>query len=214
MQSRFYVKVSNITANYQDQRGKFIVLLRAQLGAADTTVFVRLLDGYTSGADTLRAQDKVKITSTAWKLYSLCTVSIPPLYGLASQKLIQSFRLVLQASRTEGAGDLNADQFILIPVSEGAIHVNSMGIEQYHATYIETRPEDTVSGWTYSDAARTTVSQPVSPETQGPYGFSLPVGQGSTVCAGQRATAHDEGDKVLIYYDTVHRWRTLRGADS
>ena len=214
--SRFYVKVSDVTANYSDQRGQFIVLMRAKLSAADTTTRVRLLDGYSTTASNLRWQDRVVIDDTAWKLYSLGTVQIPPTVGLSTMNVFRSYRLCLQAERTAGAGNLRCDKFILIPIGEGALYASNMAMTtSSYAGRVLMRPDNSLSGLTYSDFPNyTNIIASIAPRPQGPYGYTLPVGAGITVFAGQRAASHDETDTVGLYYWTLRRWRTLRGADT
>ena len=212
MASRFYVKVSDITANYSDQRGQFIVLMRAQLSAGATTTRVRLLDGYSTTASNLRWQDRVVIDDTAWRLYALGTVQIPPLSGLTTDNMFRAYRLYIQAERTAGAGSLVCDKFILIPIGEGALYASNVAMaSSVYKGRIQTTPQGTNSGWTYSDAAYTTIVSSMAVRPQGPYGFTLPVGAGVTVFAGQRAASHDETDTASFYYQTLRRWRTLRG---
>ena len=216
LQSRFYVKVSDVTANYSDQRGQFIVLMRAQTSAAATTTRVRLLDGYSATASNLRWQDRVVIDDTAWRLYVLGTVQIPPAVGLSTMNVFRSYRLCIQAERTAGAGSLRCDKFILIPIGEGALYTSNMGmLTNDYAARILMRPDGSLSGLTYSDfPTYTNIIASIAPRPQGPYGYTLPVGTGTTVFAGQRATLHDETDTAGLYYWAMRRWRTLRGADT
>jgi len=215
LQSRFYVKVSDVTANYSDQRGQFIVLMRAQLSAGATTTRVRLLDGYSTTASNLRWQDRVVIDDTAWRLYALGTVQIPPLSGLTTDNMFRAYRLCIQAERTAGAGSLRCDKFILIPIGEGALYASNIAMtSSVYVGRLRTTPQGSNSGWTYSDIAYTTIASSMAVRPQGPYGYTLPVGAGITVFAGQRAASHDETDTVGLAYWTLRRWRTLRGADT
>ena len=215
MASRFYVKTSDITVNYSDQRGQFIVLMRAQLSAGSTTTRVRLLDGYSTTVSNLRRQNRVVIDSTEWKLYSLGTIQIPPLAGLTTSDMFKSYGLLLQAERTAGAGSLRCDKFILIPISEGALYASNVAMTtSNHVGRIRITPDGTVNGRTYSDAACTDIIMSMAPRPQGPYSFTLPVNNGLAVFAGQGATSHVEADHVELTFYWLHRWRTLRGEDS
>lgn len=214
MASRFYVKISDVTANYSDQRGQFIVLLRAQLSAGSTTTRVRLLDGYSTSESELRRQDRVAVDDTNWKLYSLGTIQIPPLVGMTTENMFRSYRLLIQAERTSGAGNLRCDKFILIPISEGALYVSNVSMDS--STYkgrIHVVPEENVSGWAYSDANATIIAASMAPRPQGVYGFSLPIGAGYTIFAGQDATSHDDTATASLTINRSERWRTLRGND-
>ena len=216
MASRFYVQISDVTANYSDQRGQFIVLMRAQLSAGATTTRVRLLDGYSTTASNLRRQDRVVIDSTEWKLYPLGTVQIPPLAGLTTLDMFKSYRLLIQAERTSGAGFLRCDSFILIPIGEGAIYVsNIQNTTNDHRTEIIVSPDGNLSGWTLAESTAT-ITNSISPRPQGPYGYTLPVGSGFAIFTGQSATAHSSfaGVTFACGINMIERWRTLRGADT
>ena len=216
LQSRFYVKVSDITTDYSDQRGQFIVLMRAQLTAPNTTTRVRLFDGYASTASDLRRQDRVVINDQAWKLYSLGTVQIPPLTEwTAAYDMLRSYRLCIQAERTTGAGSLRCDRFFLIPISEGAIYLSNVNLTtvDYHGI-VQTKPDGAMNGYTFSDNAHTDVVSTMAPRPQGPYSFTMPIGAGVTVFAGQRADQHVDTDTLTTSFYELQRWRTLRGADT
>jgi len=216
MASRFYVEVSDVTVNYSDQRGQFIVLMRAQLSAGATTTRVRLLDGYSTTASDLRWQDRVVIDDTAWKLYPLGTVQIPPLAGcLTAYDMLKSYRLCIQAERTAGAGDLRCDRFFLIPISEGAIYLSNVNLTtvNYHGI-VQTKPDGTLNACTFSDNAHTAIVSAMAPRPQGPYSFTMPVGAGVTVFTGQRADQHVDTDTLTTSFYEIERWRTLRGADT
>ena len=216
MASRFNVKVSDITTDYSDQRGQFIVLLRAQLSAGATTTRVRLLDGYSTTTSELRRQDRVVIDDTNWKLYPLGTIQIPPLTEWsASYDMLKSYSLCLQAERTAGAGSLRCDRFFLIPISEGAIYLSNVNLTtvNYHGI-VQTKPDGAMNGYTFSDNAHTDVVSTMAPRPQGPYGFTIPVGAGVTVFTGQRADQHVDADTLTTSFYELQRWRTLRGADT
>jgi hypothetical protein len=223
MQTRFYIKTSDVVAGAKtgDQRGEFVVLLRAQLSSNATTCYVRLLDGYSSTDSNLRQQDRVKITSTSWLLYPLGTISIPPSRGIdilgstydPDSGLMDDFRMAIQAQRVAGGtATLNFDYLLLVPITEGGIYVGDLGLESEQTLYIYTRPEDTVAAWTFTSGYGTTF-EAVAPAPAGSCGYSMPVGAPYVVCAGQRATLHDATDTIKLHSYVYERWRSLRGAD-
>lgn len=213
MQSRFYIKTSDVTAtNYEEQRGQFIVLMRAQI-TSTTTCRVRLLDGYASSDAELRRQDRVTIEDTDWRLYALGTVQIPPMNtrGTIYDYTLQSYRLCLQAERVSGTGNLRCDNFILIPIGESAIYVSDASISSNESGRICIAPEETIHGYVYN-SGNITGTMTVRP--QGPYGYVFPVAASYIVFAGQSTGAHVKTTTATIGFNHIlPRWRTLRGGD-
>ena len=222
MLTRNYISIANVTSDESDQRGNFIVLLRAQLSAASTTCNVRLADGYETLIDQCRIQDRVKIDSddfdavgTDWRLYSLGTIQIPPLAGRASDNLLEGYRMRIQAERTTGAGSLRMDKLILIPYGEGGLYGTNAWTSHTSPGRIYERPDGTVNGWAYHNAAYDYATYSMALRPQGPYGFTMPVGAGRVVFAGQLdgKCIEDASIDIDFTYTALPRWRTLRGSD-
>ena len=206
---RIQTSLQNATTDYEDQRGSYIVLLRAKVGA-DTTCHVRLKDGflYTSA---IRAHQRVKITSTDWFLHALGTVDIPPSRGILTADFLRQYGFEIHASRTAGdTGYLYMDCLILIPCAEGSLHVTGSAVKYWLG---DTRPatitmtaDGKIDGWSYQD------NLPRATLTVEPNEYALPVvGAVSVVLAGQRETEHDLDDYVNLGLFAYERWRTLRG---
>lgn len=201
----------SVTSDYGDQRGEFVVLLRAKVGA-DTVCHVRLKDGFVH-TSALRAHSRVKIDSTSWYLHALGTVNIPPSRGIIEANFLRQYGFELHASRTSGSNNLDMDCFILIPRAEGFIHVSGGSVMyllgDMKPIVVRMHPNGETDGWWY------TANMPyasVTVEPQGPQGYTLPVGAGALVLAGQRETEHALTDYVTVLLSTHNRYRTLRGA--
>ena len=206
---RIQIALQSATTDYADQRGSFIVLLRAKVDAG-TTCHVRLKDGFLYTA-AIRAQQRVKITSTDWFLHALGTVDIPPSHGLLAADFLRQYGFEIHASRTSDSGYLDMDCLILIPRTEGSLHVTGAAVTYFlgdlrPATIMMTA-DGKVDGWWYqSNLPRATLA--VEPDK-----YALPVGDGAVVIAGQRETEHDLDDGVNLSLSFYRRWRTLRGSE-
>lgn len=195
------------TSDYADQRGEYVVLLRAKVGA-DTTCHVRLKDGFVH-TSALRAHSRVKIDSTSWLLHPLGTITIPPSRGIVRADFLRQYGFELYASRTSGSNDLDMDCFVLIPRSEGFIHVSGGGVKYVlgdtKPIVVCVHPNNETDGWWY------TLNMPYSSVTVEPEGYTLPVGAGALILAGQRETEHALTDYVTVQLSSYNCYRTLRG---
>ena len=206
---RIQASLQSATTDYEDQRGSYTVLLRAKVDAS-TTCHARLKDGflYTSA---IRAQQRVKITSTSWFLYALGTVDIPPSRGILTANFLRQYGFEIYASRTAGSGDLHMDCFILIPRAEGSLHVAGAAVTyslgDLRPATVTMTADGRTDGWSYQS------NLPIATLTVEPDRYALPVGDGSVIIAGQRETEHDLNDGVNLSLSFYRRWRTLRGAE-
>ena len=206
---RVTIKLDDVTANEADQRGSFIVLLRAKVGAS-TVGRARLLDSL-SGASDWRTQSRVVIDSTSWYLYEMGTVDMPPVKNAyIPESFLQDYALRIEAERVSGSNDLDLDCLILIPKAEGAIHVSG-GEVVFAPTFSEmaitVHPNGMVTGTSYVGSVQNAKADP------SPIKFGIPVGAGRLVVAGQRLASSDKADLVNVQSWFFPRWRTLRGAE-
>lgn len=199
----------NHTSDYADQRGEYIVLLRAKVGAS-TVCHVRLKDGFVH-TSALRAQPRVKVDSTSWYLYPLGTITIPPSRGIVEANFLRQYGFDLYASRESGSNDLDIDCFILIPRAEGFIHVSGGGVKYVlgdaRPIVVRVHPDDEMDGWWY------TLNMPYASVVVEPENYALPLTTDtfSVILAGQRETSHDLDDYVYLVLFTYEHWRTLKG---
>ena len=212
MNTRITLTTDDITVNYDDQRGAYIILLRAKVTSGEWRV--RLQDGPEGAADaTWRTQDRVSIDSTNWFIHELGTVRLPPQRWRVAECL-QKYAMRVQAELVSGTGDLHLDALSLIPYAEGAIHlyINGTGVQysggDLDPAKVRTYPNEDVEGWWYD------ASVPAASIDVQALNWGLPVGDwGYTVATAQRADSHTLTDDVDMYLYLFPRWRTLRGAD-
>lgn len=196
-------------SNYNDQRGQFLVLLRAKLSAAGT-VRVRLADGFTSNASP-RAQGRVVITDTAYLYYPLGTVQIPsPGRLFAGTNSMKDYTLYIQAERTSGSASLYIDGLTLIPKNEGFVYAEN-GAVQFVASderplQVYHRPDGGVDSVNYFGGLELNVGVP---QVMG----GIPPGTGIVVLAGQRQTVSFTNETINLTLQYYERWATLRGAE-
>jgi len=208
--TRFTVEVEDVTANYGDQGGTFAVLLRTKVGS-NTTCRVRLLDGFSSASD-WRTQSRVVVDAENWFMYALGTVTIPPArinYSISSY--LSKYALRLQAERVSGSGSLLCDCFVLVPMSEGFVHVTG-GATQYVAaddrpSIVKYFPNGDVTG------VALTGGVPVCSLSVDMQRFGLPVGVGTLYLVAQRSTQQILSDTLTVVIDYGERWLMLRGSE-
>jgi len=211
MATRLTIELEDVTSNYTDQRGEFIVLLAAHVTNGTTTCHVRLKDGYSgASAANWRVQDRVRIhQQTSGYLFSLGTVKIPPMmHDRSTSAVFRKFALRIDAEQTAGTGYLVMDRLILIPFSEGALHIDGAAITNANNLYIETSADGIVSGWQWSG------SEPSTTVTVEPLNYGLPIGvEPRVVFAGQTATTFYPTATASVSIQQYYpRWRTLRGS--
>ena len=209
--TRVTVSIENVTANSDDQRGVFAVLCRAKVDAS-TTCRMRLLDGFIAAPiEYWRTRDRVVVSANDWFMFPLGTVTIPPALGFTSADVLDSFALRIQAERTSGSGSLLLDALVLVPMSEGFIHVKG-SLTTYvagdtRAAEIKHFPDGSMYGKSYfSGRPRSTLE--VEPQNYG-----LPVGNGTLYLVAQEEAEHVLANTLDMSIDYVPRWSLFRGAE-
>lgn len=204
--NRVKCKVSDVTANYSDQRGRFTVLLRAKLSAAGT-VRVRLRDGLYSSSGQ-RVQSRAVITSTSWKFYELGTTQLPPAGRLfEGSDSLDNVSIGVDAELVSGSCNLEMDCLVLIPIEEGWMQVSDGYADPDKPIYVTQHPNGEVLALNMS-ASTTAYSQAIGRVYGG-----LPVGTtGQLVAAAQRAGSSDLADTLEIVIKAYKRWAGLKGA--
>jgi len=216
MNTRVGLLLSDVTTAYEDNLGRFLILLRAQCSGT-RNYQVRAMTGV-GGA--IQYHQRVLVDSTSWVLYPLGYVDIPPERFLTlGSSYIQDFAIFLQSKAgATGSGNLSFNRLYMIPVREGFLH--GKGTNIYYSggsdypTYIECTPEERYSGVTFTAA--------VSPRTGYLRGaldfevsnFFLPAENNvAAVFAGQEESAHSTSDGIALDLTYYPRWLTLRGND-
>lgn len=112
-------------SNPADQRGTYSVLLRAKM--SDTSIArARIGYSFSAGAGPLSPiyRSRQIISGTAYKLYEMGKVSIPP-FRIPNADTLTNFSIELDVERLSGSGAFDADCFILIPTDEGFVKLTS-----------------------------------------------------------------------------------------
>lgn len=200
-------------ANNEHQRGRFLVLLRAKVGAS-TSARVRLSSGM-SGASLWNTQKRVVVSSTDWLLYPMGEVVLPPSAFNdfeGTTIAMDSAALRLEAERASGGNSLYLDCMILIPVDEGFAHFSGLDVQTdlSYGGFISQEADGRLLSYSLSNGAVNGI-----PDTSGthPGSFYAPVGASSLIVAGQRSASSVLADHCDLYVGYVPRWAMLRGAE-
>lgn len=207
MLPRVTIETNDVTANEEDQRGSFIVLLRARLSNGSTTCRARLMMGMASGASWL-GLGRVTISGTSWRLYNMGRVNLPS-FGFYSLADLFYSAIRIEAERVSGSGNLDMDCLTLIPDNEGHFYANGLQVTYTPQTngVINQRPNDSVVSVTY-DALINPIAISEAQVHRG-----VPVGNGVAVVAGQRSGESNLNDSVNLFFSLYPRWATLRGTE-
>jgi len=218
MERRATIRVTDVTASPNEQRGRYTALMRAKLASGATGSFrVRLADGYYTTLGTgqsFAVRGRVAVTSTAWHYYELGEVRIPsPNELVGGTDFLSNYALGIDAERIGGAGSLEMDCLILIPVGEGFVYASTganVGVE-YSAgdtrpLCVHVRPTGKV------DSVWMAGSMPVA-VGQAKVNDGLPVGDVRAVLAAERYDGSVKGDTNTVIAYVYHRWNSLRGAE-
>lgn len=205
-------------SNYNDQRGRFLVLLRAKVSDSGVICRVRLLDGLASSAS-FRTQDRIELSSTSYLYYELGTVQIPSpgreFSSWASSNSIAKYALRIEAERTAtaGSGALHMDCLTLIPIDECFVYAEGGAVEysgsDERPLVVGERPDGIKeSAWFSSDIPQAWGV----PKITG--GMTRSVSGLYAVLAAQRSTVSTLSDAINIGIDVALRYPTLRGTDN
>jgi len=150
---RVYIYMSDVTANYEEQTGAYVVLLRAQVdgNSADVRLHVQ------SASSVVYQQNQpVSVADTNYTFYNLGTVEWPfrnlhssPLGAPFADSYDSHSSLEIWARVTPGSAGvptLDMDCLVLIPCDEYFLHVKHAdlaGAGNTYELYIQAAPEDT-----------------------------------------------------------------------
>lgn len=204
-------------ANYEDNYGRFVVLLRAKVTAGEA--WVRLGHMY-GGATSIALGRIVEVDATAWTIYNMGTVTIPlrdlqamPLALLSATH--DQYQYIRIYAREETTCDLDLDCLVLIPADEYYIHVEDMwtiGAGTDRSTYIGVSPLGRHYGFgvdTVADTGMTACRIDTAGDSDG-----VPIGDirlyGVVAAANNDHDLSDDWDPTL---NVLPRWYSLRGAE-
>lgn len=217
---RVILSVAGVTANRSDQRGTFLVLLRARVSAINpaATVRVRLTDGLIQ-SKSMKARPRVPIvgTNTNWQFYEMGQIQIPsPGRVYSAVQLLDSYAVAIEAEQIGGGANnpsLHLDCLVLIPMAEGYLSVSidplaGQGVALNKNMQIFSLPDGGLQAMYFGGAGLT----PQAILTPRLYA-GLPVGAGLMVGAAQQDGTSVLADFFDVDLQTMRRWNTLRGSE-
>lgn len=220
--SRAVISVGDVisdAAKYNDQRGTYLVLLRAYTGTS-TTVRARM--AYSFGGGGVSAvlspiyRARQVISNTNWSFYEMGLVSFPAVRSPISYTLKNS-AIEIDVERIAGSGSLTMDCLTLIPVNDGALKSISPSANLATTSVL-------LSTFQNADESLSAIVENnnfiVWPGYINPVNsWSLPANNEAPylVIASQgltgspAAAVNTKGWKIDFSYNYIPRWRTLRG---
>lgn len=210
---RVKIGMSQVTTDYGDQVGEFIVLLRAKVNDGSTVCRVRLSSGY-FGATNWNTRELVTVSGTGWNIYELGTVKIPEIgRSYSSESVASRQALRLEAQRVSGSSTLDLDCLILVPYDEGFVYTSGGQIFGGGTTgtlVVSNGPDgelaatghNSVYGAAYYDGVAVTLTG------------GVPVGTTGAIVVGANAADSNINDTLYFVITTYERWATLRGNDT
>lgn len=211
LEKRLSIELNDVTANPADNRGKFLWLLRAQVGAGSTWE-VNTRFGYFNMRDDQHVEAPVReLTNTSWDFFPMGVSSVPLagnqfLYPSSSQ---QEWQVQIWARRTGGSGTLQLDCLCPIPVDEGYLIIWDLEVGVLNRGYERSYKETEVVYAFLTDIAG------VAPFDSSR--FYLPVGDCRIIAVYGRALPDSSVLTDSIDFLTAGRyfprWLSLRGAE-
>ena len=214
-----YITVAQaVGANYVDQYGRFLWLLRAMVSAGTWEVKARFGTFTTDATVEEISSELVEVDSTSFDIYELGVADMP-IRNLqvhtptAFSSPFDIFSCVhLYAQRTSGTGTLDLDCLMPIPVDEGFCYLKTTDLDgTRHTVEIGCSPKDEF------EAMQTTSTQIYRSVGVAPTTFYLPPGDGRIICAYARSATSDITDAIRFNNATAGqffpRWVSLRGAE-
>lgn len=198
-------------------RGDYLCLMKANI-TGTAIVRARIKIGYQGASTGDRIYPRVSISDTSRALYEMGVVTFPPDRSSAYNTIL-STSIKLDAELVGGAGNLEVDSYILIPL-DGALklYTDDGFIETSTDTnrdliFESTPVDETYAYTTYPDA-------PIIYDVGiiDAYRLGMPVSLNSQASALMMAVASDDNStlkttswRIIMQY--FRRWRTLRGAE-
>jgi hypothetical protein len=215
---RFTIEMSDVTANYANQVGAYVVLARAQVDqdsaqmrlwqtSSDTTVY--------------RTGPVVEVDATVWNWYEMGTCEFPGRNlhgiptGLYAASYDQSDSLSIEARISTGTPTLDIDCLVLIPCDEYFVECRSANLSPPAANemlIVGISPEDVATG-ACVDVTNTQFNT-LFPVTV--IGSGIPVGDGRLFCCAAVTDAGQAGifsASFDVEVSTYPRWIYARGAE-
>ena len=215
MRDRVFISTDNVAgADFEHQRGRYQVLLRAQESGGGTgTINVRLAYGSSNPmAYVTLNRVKIRDIGSQWHYYELGEADLPAMRGLASTNKNSGF--TIQAECTEITGTLNVDMdcLVLIPTLNG-------GLGFSHTIWAASTDQNIYSSLIDGHDIAYTLNQAGGANLMidrlaiSPKDFTLkPTSSGVFVMAAEKSLVSGKGSGLAFSLKCVPRWRNLRGA--
>ncbi len=147
MSPRVYLEFTDVTANFSDNYGRYVVLYRGQVDAATTSCVVQvdLLPASATivGPEPLVEGVAFRVTNdTTWQIFDTgLVVQLPPSGTHTIMDINELYGFTVNASRESVAGTLYSDCLILVPVDEYMLYYRLPNIRTVSAPgeYVATR---------------------------------------------------------------------------
>jgi len=219
--NRIKLELSDVyTTNYSDMYGRFVILLRAKVGAT-TTCEVKLRHHVSWGDSEFYDEGPiVEVSSTSWTIHNLGTFTIPirDLHAFPLATWIDDYdeedQFWLWARRTSGSNDLDMDCFMVIPADELFMYVDGMSSEGGAVRERAVVTQSPEGLWHVMSWRESVTSYWYAAGTIAPQGLGVPVGDGRMYCV--MATSTNTNTLADTYDATMSlfpRWYNLRGAE-
>jgi hypothetical protein len=212
---RNYMECHLLTANPEDQPGRFLELLRAKVDSGTTCEVYLKIGLDIAPADTYITIGPIrKITTTNWDYFEMGDAVIPVLNSQDGQftelhpdNFPDQTVIEIWARRTGGSGSLHLDCLCPIPIDEGYAILSDIGSENniFWSYYWQSERDESV---TLSYASVVNRGAIVND-----HNFRWPPGEVRLIIVWARDTQSDLTDTLDV--DTAHftRWASLRGSE-
>lgn len=198
-----------------EQRGIFLVLLRARAKNAATAFNVRLGEGHNSTTQPAY-KNRLPVTTNSWKLYPVGIVQIPsPGRAFSTKNLMRNYAIFIDAERTTGGAgdDLYMDGAILIPYDEGFFFGDGGAIVHTGLASTQLALQETPEGRKQAIATSSSTGSPATNAGVPIISRGVPLGAGRMVVAAEQDTVSNKNDNISFGVTYFRRWTTLRGSE-
>lgn len=212
---RYYILSMAGAGKTDEQRGRFMELLRAKVDAS-TECEMRLRVGPQYGPDASYISSRdVAITNTNWDYYEMGEIVLSTIDNegdswafLDCTKHLDYMAIEIWAQRTSGYGSLHLDCMCPIPIDEGFCFLSDVGINYLTApaNYYLTERDNGVA-WSVNPSGLMESSVIVND-----HNFRFPPGETRIIVVYARDTQSVLTDDLWIDADNIPRWASLRGS--
>lgn len=153
--TRAVIQFQNVTANFSDNYGRYIVLYRGQVDAATSCTvrvdFVGVTNASSTAPTVMQGTAFTIANNTTWRMFETgLIVQLPPTGTHTTIAIPEQYGFKVVASQDSGVGHLYSDCLVLIPIDEYMLFYRfdatgktvSPPIGDYVRTYFYTSPDN------------------------------------------------------------------------